>query len=162
MSMSDPRVPDGKPVDAPLLYNESADTFVIERANQSKVLMASSSISATTAVAFTNHNARGIVAFMTISTAFPASASLTYTLKVKMTDPSSGITVTLAAAPPRSASGTDALVIYPGAIAGSASAGATVTRAGMPVPRDIIVTASMSALVASTNVAMSLGLMSIL
>jgi len=162
MSMFDPRVPAGTPDQANLLYNESADTFVVGRANQSRVLMASTSISASTAVAFTNHNARGVVAFMSISSAFPGSGSTTYTLKVKMTDPASGNVVTLAAAPPRSASGTDALVVYPGAIAGSASAGATVTRSGMPAPRDITVTASLSSGATSKEVVMSLGIMTIL
>ena len=126
--------------------------------NISETLMASSSISATTAISVTNLNARGVMAIMNITTGFPASASLTYTLKIRAVDPASSATVVLGAAAARSLSGVSTLTIYPG-ITTSAGANAQVS---MAIPRRIDVVASMSAAVASTNVAMSLGLFSIL
>lgn len=154
--MAIPNVPGQLTLTQNLQFNETDQEFV--RANTAQQLMASSSISAATAIAVTNYNGRGIMAFMTITTAFPGSASLTYTLKVKAVNPDTSATIVLGAAAARSASGVSILTIYPG-IAASAGANAQVN---MAVPRNLQVVASMSAAVASTNVAMSLGMMILL
>lgn len=154
--MAIPNVPGQLTLTQNLQFDGTDHEF--RRGNIAQTLLASTSVSASTAISVTNHNARGIMAFMNISTGFPVSASLTYTLKIKAIDPVTSATVVLGGAAARSASGLSTLVIYPG-IATSAGANAQVSLA---VPRNIQVVASMSAAVASTNVALSLGMMSLL
>lgn len=123
------------------------------------VLMASTSLSAGTAIAVTNFGARGILAFMNITSGFPGSASVTYCLKVKAVSPLSvGATVVLAAATPRSASGQSTVMIYPG-IAASAGVNCQVNCA---LPRDLQIVASASLGATSKEVVLSLGMMFIL
>lgn len=143
-------------------YNGSGYEMV--RQNTAHVLMTSRSLSASTAISVTNFNARGLIAFMNITSGFPTSGSTTYALKVKMIPPNSTASaVTIAASPPRSASGMVTLVVYPGVTIGSASgAGTLTTYSGFPLPRDIQVVASASLGATSNTVVMSLGMFLIL
>ena len=136
-------------------YNGSG--FESMRQNLSQVLMASSSLSASTAISVTNFNGRGVYAYMNITSAFPGSGSTTYTLKIKSIPPNATASAfTIAAAAPRSASGMSVICMYPGAIIGTASS--TVVHSGLPVPRDFQVVASLSSGATSKEVVMSLGL----
>lgn len=151
--MAKPAATEGQVVTAlNLQFNGTDQEFV--RANVSETLLAAgTSLSASTAIPLTLTNARGLMAIMNITTAFPASASLTYVLKIRAIDPASSATVVLGATAARSASGVSSLMIYPG-IAASAGANAQVN---VSVPRRVEVAVSMSAAVASTNIALSLG-----
>lgn len=136
--------------------NESGGETVVFGNQAGVVLMASTSLSASTAIAVTNFCARGIMAFMNITSAFPGSASTTYALKVKAVSPLSvGATVVLAAATPRSASGQSTVMIYPG-IAASAGVNCQVNCV---LPRDIQIVASASLGATSKEVVLSLGMM---
>ena len=140
-----------------LVWNGSA--FESLRGNTAEILMASSSLSASTAIAVTNFSGRGIYAYMNITSAFPASGSTTYTLKVKTIPPNATASgTTIAACPPRSASGMTTLCIYPGAVVGSNSAGTAITHSGFPLPRDFRVVASLSSGATSKEVVMSIGI----
>lgn len=166
MSNFDPSVPAGIPgnanTDAVLNFNGSS--YDIQRANLSQVLLAPSGISASTAISVTNFNARGFYAFMNITSAFPGSGSTTLALKIKALPPGlvTASAVTIAAIAARSASGIVTICMYPGAIAGSASADALITTTGRPAPRDFLVVASYSSAAASASLTVSLGLMQIL
>lgn len=140
-----------------LVYNGSA--FESLRNNTSEILMASTSLSASTAIAVTNFSGRGIYAYMNITSAFPGSGSTTYTLKVKTIPPNASASGTvIAACPPRSASGMTTLCIYPGAVVGSNSAGTAITHSGFPLPRNFSVVASLSSGATSKEVVMSIGM----
>lgn len=148
MSNFDPRMPSGQ----------------LNAINTADVLMASSSISATTAIAVTNFNARGAYVFMNITSAFPGSGSTTLALKVKALAPGlvTASAASIAAVPAVSASGMTVLCVYPGAIAGSSSAVAGVTTVGRPIPRDFLVVASYSSAAASAALTVSIGIQPIL
>jgi hypothetical protein len=143
------------------LFNET--TSDLQRGNTDLVLMASSSLSASTAIAVTNFNGRGIFAYMNITSAFPGSASTTWALKLKAIQPNATASaVTLAACFPASASGAYVLCVYPGAskatASGSTSAQANLAVASLPVPRNFQIVASLSTGATSKEVVMSLGL----
>lgn len=148
MSNFDPRMPDG-PLNA---------------INTSDVLMAASSISASTAISVTNFNARGIYAYMNVISGMPpGSASSTIALKIKTIPPNATASaVTIAAGPLSSATGCFVLCMYPGAIAGSGSVNALVSTCGRPLPRDFQVVASISSAAASKGFVVSLGIHPIL
>ena len=138
-------------------YNGSG--FEMMRQNLATILMASTSLSASTAIEVTNFNGRGIYAYMNITSAFPGSGSTTYTLKVKSVPPNASASGTvIAACPPRSASGLTTLCIYPGAVVGSNSAGTAITHSGFPLPRNFKVVASLSSGATSKEVVMSIGM----
>lgn len=139
-------------------YNGSG--YELVRQNTAQVLMSSRSLSASTAISVTNHNSRGLIAFMNITSAFPGSGSTTFALKVKMVPPNATASaVTIAATAPRSTSGMVTLVVYPGVTIGSASGASTLTTySGFPLPRDIQVVASASLGATSNTVVMSLGM----
>jgi hypothetical protein len=165
MSQFDPSVPNGVPPNSELWYNET--TFDYVRNNVDKILMASSSLSASTAISVTNFNGRGIYAYMNITSAFPGSGSTTYTLKIKAIQPNALLSAqTIAAAPPMNASGCSILCIYPGASkttgSNSTSAIANLAVASLPMPRNFQVVASLSAGATSKEVVMSLGMTIIL
>lgn len=116
--------------------------------------MAASSLSASTAISITNTNYAGIFAWMNVTSAFPGSASTTYTLKIKAVSPlSAGATIIIGAAAARSTSGMSSLVIYPG-ILNSAGANAQVS---MVLPRELQIVASLSSGATSKEVVLSLG-----
>lgn len=143
--------------DQNLLFNET--TWDPARNNTTQILMAASSLSASTAISITNFNGRGIFAIMNISSAFPGSASTTYALKIRVSNPlSAGSTIVLGSATPRSASGVSTLCIYPG-IAASAGPNAQVS---MGCPRDLQIVASLSTGATSKEVVMSLAVMTLL
>lgn len=122
----------------------------------STVLMASSSLSASTAISVTNFYGRGAMFFMNITSAFPGSASTTYTLKIKTAMPNAtASSAVLCACSPRSASGAVVLVVYPGA---ALTQGAALTVAGFPLPLNFTVVASLSTGATSKEVVMSLGM----
>ena len=136
--------------------NESGGEVVVFGNRAGTIIMASTSLSASTAVPVTNWTGRGIMAFMNITSAFPVSASTTYALKVKAIDPTAANSfVTIGAATPRSASGVSTVTIYPG-IAVSAGVNCQVN---MVCPRDIVIVASLSTGATSKEVVMSLGMM---
>ena len=140
-----------------LQYNGSGYEAV--RQNLSQILMAATSLSASTSIDVTSFNGRGIYAYMNITSAFPGSGSTTYTLKVKTIPPNASASGSvIAACPPRSASGMTTLCIYPGATVGSNSAGTAITHSGFPLPRDFRVVASLSSGATSKEVVMSLGM----
>ena len=131
-----------------------------------RVLMASSSLSASTAISVTNFDGIGAMFFMNITSAFPGSASTTYALKVKMVVPNNtALTITLGATTPMSASGTTTLCIYPGALrsstAPSASTDANLAVFGCPLPRAFNVVASLSTGATSKEVVMSIGMVTL-
>lgn len=136
--------------------NESGGEVVVFGNRAGVVIMAATSLSASTAVPVTNWTGRGIMAFMNITSAFPGSASTTYALKVKVVDPTgiAGTYVTLGAASPRSTSGVSTVTIYPG-IAVSAGNNCQVN---MVCPRDLVIVASLSTGATSKEVVMSLGM----
>jgi hypothetical protein len=149
MSNFDPKAPPYSPPGGPYNFEE--------------VLMASTSLSASTAIAVNNFTGRGLYAFMNITSAFPGSGSTTYTLKIKLVPPNATASaVTLCAAPARSASGMVVLCVYPGAVVGSASATTGITHCGFPLPRSFQVIASASFGATSKEVVMSLGMTIIL
>jgi hypothetical protein len=128
--------------------------------------MASSSLSASTAISVTNFAGRGAFFFMNITSAFPGSASTTYALKVKMSMPNAtASSVTLAAMTPASASGAYVLCVYPGALrsstAPSASTNALMAVFGCPLPANFTVMVSLSTGATSKEVVMSLGMTTI-
>jgi hypothetical protein len=136
--------------------NESGGEVPVFGNRAGVILMAATSLSASTAIPVTNWNGRGIMAFMNITSAFPGSASTTYALKVRAVNPlSAGTYVVLGSATPRSASGVSTVTIYPG-IAASAGPNAQIN---MCVPRDIQIVASLSTGATSKEVVLSLGMM---
>ncbi|MGH7273253.1 MAG: hypothetical protein ACREIQ_02175 [Nitrospiria bacterium] len=131
-----------------------------------KILMPSSSLSASTAISITNFAGKGAYFFMNVTSAFPGSGSTTVALKVKMIPPNATASaVTLAAMVPRSASGMNVLCIYPGALrsstAPSASTDAIMAVFGSPLPRTFNVVASMSTGATSKEIVLSLGMTAI-
>lgn len=158
MGIFDPSLPSGRvPEGASLAYNGT--TFDFARGNTSQVLMAASSISASTAISVTNFNGRGMYAFMNITSAFPGSGSTTLALKVKFIPPNaSSSAVTMVASAAQSASGMTVLCVYPGLTTGSGSAATNVTTLGLPLPRDFQIVASYSSAAASAALTVSLGL----
>jgi hypothetical protein len=123
------------------------------------VAMPATSLSASTAIAITNWNAQGIIAFMNITSAFPGSASTTYCLKIKAVSPlSTGATVVLGACTPRSSSGQSVLMLAPGIQVFSATTG-PISTFSIGVPRDIQIVASASLGATSKEVVLSLGYM---
>lgn len=135
-------------------YNGSS--YEVIRQNLSQVLMAATSMSASTAIEVTNFNGRGIYAYMNITSAFPGSGSTTYTLKIQTIPPNASASGTVVAAcPARSASGISTLCIYPGLLIASISA---ITISNMPLPRRFRVVASLSTGATSKEVVMSLGM----
>lgn len=159
MSNFDPSIPTAAPANSSVGLDYNGTTFDLRRGNLSQVLMASSSISASTAISVTNFNARGIYAYMNITSAFPGSGSTTLALKIKAIPPNAtASTMTIAAVAARSASGQVAICMYPGAIAGSASADALITTSGRPVPRDFQVVASYSSALANPALTLSIGM----
>ena len=137
--------------------NESGGEVVVFGNRAGQIIMAATSLSASTAVPVTNWTGRGIMAFMNVSSAFPVSASTTYCLKVKAVDPTGpGNTyVTLGAATPRSASGVSTVCVYPGI---TVSAGVNC-QVNMACPRDLVIVASLSTGATSKEVVLSLGMM---
>lgn len=171
MSLFDPALPGGLPGNAVQTHANinlnigdaggTTQTYELARNNFDQVLMASTSLSASTAIAAINHNGRGIMAFMNITSAFPGSASTTYTLKIKAIQPNATASaVTICAAPPASVSGAYVLCLYPGAVKPtvSISGAANVAIFGGPCPRNFQVVASLSSGATSKEVVMSLGL----
>lgn len=131
--------------------------------HQERILMPSTSLSASTAIAVTNFAGRGAMFFMNITSAFPGSGSTTYALKVKAIMPNAVLSaVTIAACAPMSASGVSTLIIYPGALrsstAPSASTDAAMAVFGCPLPRTFNVVVSLSTGATSKEVTMSLGM----
>ena len=140
-----------------LAYNGA--TMDAVRTNTSLFNMASTSLTASTAISVTNYNARGCYAYMNITTLAAASGSTTWTLKIKITPPNADTSaVTICAAPPRSATGMTVLCVYPGAVVGSNSAGTAITHSGFPLPRDFQIVASLSSGATSKGCTMTLGL----
>lgn len=136
-----PQQPNGSGGETVILYNQTI------------IAMASSSLTASTAIPITNFNGRGVMAFMNITSFAAGSGSTTYALKIKALNPlSTGSVVTLGGASPQSASGVSTLCVYPG-IAASAGANAQVS---MALPRDFQLVASLSSGATSKGVVMSL------
>ena len=137
-----------------LQYNGTA--YETMKGNTSQVLMAASSVSASTAVTVTNTNGRGILAWMEITSGLPpGSASVTVALKVQMVAPvGTNRFKTLATTGALSASGSYAIAIYPG-MSSTAVTGVSF-NAGI-VPRDIRILASISSGAASFGCVMALG-----
>lgn len=134
--------------------------------HQDRILMPSTSLSASTAISVTNFAGRGAIFFMNITSAFPGSSSSTVALKVKIVQPNALLSaVTIAACTPTSVSGVSVLVCYPGALrsstAPSVSTNAALYVMGCPLPANFSVVASFSSGATSKEVVMSLGMTTI-
>jgi hypothetical protein len=119
-----------------------------------ETIMASSSLSASTAITVTNNNFKGLTAYMRITSAFPGSASTTYALKVYAVPVTGGSNILIGGATPRSASGVSSVTVYPG-ITVSAGVNAQVS---MALPRDLSIVASLSTGATSKEDIMSLAM----
>lgn len=145
--------------------NTDLDAFG-NRLHVDTILMASSSLSAGTAISVTNFAGRGALFYMNITSAFPGSGSTTYTLKIQLRQPNAvNSAVTLCACAPMSASGVSTLVVFPGALRSSTAPSTSVNAAlavmGCPLPRNFSVVVSLSTGATSKEVVMSLGMTTI-
>ena len=134
-------------------FNETNWEFI--RGNTNKVLLAATSVSASTAISVTNFNARGVIGFMNVTGNFPpGSASTTIALKIQAVAPD-GTNVLLGGTTAKSISGMSTLSIYPGL---SESSGITTSRFNMICPRNLRILASISTAAASFGCVLTLGL----
>lgn len=140
-----------------LEFNETDNDLV--RGNTDQVLLAATSVSASTAVTATNYG-RGIIAYMEITSGLPpGSASVTIALKVQAVSPvGTSRFVTLATTTAKSVSGITALAIGPGL---TETAGVAYSQANRLVPRNIRILASISSAAASFGCVLALGLSTI-
>jgi len=140
-----------------LQFNETDNELV--RGNTDQVLMAATSISASTAITATNFGS-GVIAWAEITSGLPpGSASVTFALKVQAISPvGSGRYVTLAATTARSASGIVAVAVGP---ALTETSGAAYAQANRLVPRNIRILASISSGAASFGMMLAIGLSTI-
>lgn len=155
MSLFDPSIPANVP-NGNLEYNGSAYEHV--RANFDEVLMAASSVSASTAVTATCFGS-GIIAWAEITSGLPpGSASVTFALKVQAIAPvGTNRFVTLARTNGSlSSTGIVAVMVGPGLF--SESTGASYAQASRVVPRNIRILASISSGAASFGMVLALGL----
>lgn len=162
MSNFDPSIPGAAPgqlgSSALLDYNETS--FELVRGNTDQVLMAATSVSASTAVTATNFGT-GIIAWAELTSGIPpGSASVTFALKVQAVAPvGTNRFVTIGSTLVRSASGIVALALHP-AFPTSLSSAAYAQIPAL-VPRNIRILASISSGAASFGMVLALGLSTI-
>lgn len=150
MSNFDPRSPDYVPPGATLAY-DGASYSTIEGNQTATTLLASSSLSASTAIAgIANPNCKGALFILDV-TALPGSGSTTIALKLQTVLPR---TATFAARAAVSASGAAVFMVYPGI---SASAGGVAS----PLPRTFNALISLSTGATSKECVLSLTMMRI-
>lgn len=142
-----------------LQYEFNEFTYERTRGNTSRVLMAATSVSASTAVTVTNYG-RGIIAWADITSGLPpGSASTTFALKVQAVSPvGTNRWVTLATTTARSVSGIVACAVGP---ALTETSGVAYAQANRLVPRDVRILASISSAAASFGCVLALGLSTI-
>lgn len=134
-------------------YNETNWEFF--RGNTNQVLLASTSVSASTAISVTNYNACGIMAFMNVTGNFPpGSASTTIALKIQAVAPD-GTNVLLGGSTAKSVSGMTTVSIHPGL---SESTGISTSYFNRVLPRSLRVLASISTAAASVGFLLTLGI----
>jgi len=127
MSNFDPSSPSYVPPGGSVLTD--GNSFNYEEGNQTAVsLLASSSLSAGTAVVgISNLGCRGAI-FLVNVTAIPGSASTTIALKLRASDPNSANKFVFAARGPISATGLAGFMVYPGISASAAGVSSVLPR----------------------------------
>lgn len=149
MSNFDPRSPSYVPPGV-ILVDDGTSFNYVEGNQTATAIVASSTISASTAVAVNNLGCRGAL-FVLDVTAIPGSLSTSIALKLNVTSPR---TATFASRATVSASGEVVFMVYPGI---SASAGGV----SCPLPRNFSVQLSLSTGATSKDVTLSLNMLRI-
>lgn len=159
MTMFSPSIPDNVegPVHAAqnMEYNGTAGNELV-RGTFDQVILAATSVSASTAVLATNYG-RGIIAWMEVTSGLPpGSASVTIALKVQMVSPvGTSRFITLASSTAKSVSGITAVAVGLGL---TESTGVAYASANRLVPRNLRILASISSAAASFGCVLALGL----
>lgn len=157
MTMFSPGVPNNAVAGASLEYNES--TFDLARGNNDQVLLASTSISASTAILATCYGS-GVIAWAEVTSGLPpGSASVTFALKVQMVSPvGTNRFVTLASSVGKSVSGIVAVAVGIGL---TETSGVAYAQASRLVPRNLRILASISSGASSFGMVLALGMSTI-
>lgn len=151
MTLRDPSIPDHVP-DGAILAQVNAGTFGFVEQNQSlTAIIASTTISASTATAVTNPMCKGAL-FIVDITSFPGSASTSVMLKFQIDTPRTAVFAARAAQ--LAITGAYAVMVYPGI---SASAGGIPC----PLPRNFTAKLSLSTGATSKETTLSLSMLRI-